>query len=177
MLVSSDEKGLYPIRTLGEIKGMSHRPAPQSEWGVLRSDRPQAQNGNSSKAVTYKRRDSTRVITVIGRRGARAASLAQADSLSRLKSVGRPHKWTMPELYGSLRVPFLGHDIAERRPRSMGLGLDIDRKTGTTLWLGRWELIADTPLALALPLLGPVAMTAAALRTIFRRRSRDAAPF
>lgn len=67
----------------------------------------------------------------------------------------------MPMPYASLRIPFLGYVIAERRRRSMGLGLDIDRKTGTTVWLGRWELIADTPLALALPILGPVAMAAA----------------
>lgn len=72
-------------------------------------------------------------------------------------------------LYGALHVPFLGNVVAERRSRSMGLGIDMDRKTGMTVWLGRWELIADRRLVVALPLLGPVAMAAAVLRGTSRR--------
>ena len=65
--------------------------------------------------------------------------------------------------FGSVSLPFLGLVTADRRSRSMGLGLDIDRQTGTTLWIGRWEVNADTAAALILPILAPLAMLAAFL--------------
>ncbi len=65
--------------------------------------------------------------------------------------------------FGSVSLPFLGLVTADRRSRNMGLGLDIDRQTGATVWLGRWEVNADTPAAFALPILAPIAMLAAFL--------------
>ncbi|MGX5736066.1 hypothetical protein [Bosea thiooxidans] len=63
--------------------------------------------------------------------------------------------------FGFIRIPFIGGISAERRSRSMGLGVERD-SGGTTVWLGRWELNADT--LLALPILGPVAVAVAVAR-------------
>jgi hypothetical protein len=60
--------------------------------------------------------------------------------------------------FGHVSLPFLGHVTASRWSSNQGLGLDIDRKTGTTLWIGRWEVNADTPVSVALPVLAPLAM-------------------
>lgn len=65
--------------------------------------------------------------------------------------------------FGSVSLPFLGLVTADRRSRNMGLGLDIDRQTGITVWLSRWELNADTLAAFALPIHAPIAMLAAFL--------------
>lgn len=60
--------------------------------------------------------------------------------------------------FGYVSLPFLGLVTAARWTSNQGLGLDIDRKTGTTLWIGRWEVNADAPAAFALPILAPLAM-------------------
>lgn len=65
--------------------------------------------------------------------------------------------------FGSVSLPFLGLVTATRWSTNQGLGTDIDRQTGVTLWLGRWEVNADTSAALALPLLAPLAMLRAFL--------------
>lgn len=68
--------------------------------------------------------------------------------------------------FGHVSLPFLGHVTASRWSSNQGLGLDIDRKTGTTLWIGRWEVNADMPAALVF---APLAM-------LVSRRSRLAVP-
>lgn len=65
--------------------------------------------------------------------------------------------------FGSVSLPFLGLVTASRWSRNMGLGVDIDRQVGTTVWIGRWEVNPDTPAAFVLPLLAPLAMLAAFL--------------
>lgn len=65
--------------------------------------------------------------------------------------------------FGSVSLPFLGLVTAFRWSRNQGFGLDIDRHTGTTLWIGRWEVNADTPAAFFLPLITPLAMLRAFL--------------
>lgn len=65
--------------------------------------------------------------------------------------------------FGSVSLPFLGLFTASRWSGNQGFGLDIDRRAGTTVWLGRWEVNADTTAALVLPILAPLAMLAAFL--------------
>lgn len=60
--------------------------------------------------------------------------------------------------FGYVSLPFLGLVTADRRTVNMGLGLDINRQTGTTVWLGRWEVNADPRAAALLPILAPLAM-------------------
>lgn len=60
--------------------------------------------------------------------------------------------------YASLSVPFLGNVTALRWATNHGLGLEYDRETGTTLWLGQWEVNADNGTLPALPVLVPLAM-------------------
>jgi len=67
--------------------------------------------------------------------------------------------------FGYVSLPFLGLVTASRWSSNQGLGLDIDQQTGTTLWIGRWEVNADTAAAL---ILAPLAM-------LVSRRSRLAA--
>ncbi|MCV9936116.1 hypothetical protein OIU35_07045 [Boseaceae bacterium BT-24-1] len=67
--------------------------------------------------------------------------------------------------FGALSLPLFGGITANRWTTDHGIGADRDG-TGTTVWLGRWELIADR--VVALPLLAPLAMLAAFLPQLSR---------
>lgn len=66
--------------------------------------------------------------------------------------------------FGTATLPFAGSVTACRWTTNHGLGAERDRSTGeVTVWVGRWELIADT--TAALPLLAPMAMLMAFKRS------------
>ena len=60
--------------------------------------------------------------------------------------------------FGHVSLPFLGLVTAACWSTNQGLGFDFDRKTGTTVWLGRWEVNADNGTLPVLPVLAPLAM-------------------